>query len=82
LHNSFVNSNSPENSSVIYQGGALSTQESVYFAVPTIVMPLFADQDFNALQIHSRRRGIRLEVCGLTHEDVGATIQKIIADDT
>jgi len=72
----------PKIRAFISHGGALSTQEAVYFGVPTIVMPLFADQDFNALRIQSRRRGIRLEVCGLTEKDFGAAIQKIITDDT
>jgi UDP:flavonoid glycosyltransferase YjiC (YdhE family) len=42
-----------------------------------IVIPLFADQDSNAERVHSRGRGIKLEISDLTQDKLEGAIQEI-----
>jgi UDP:flavonoid glycosyltransferase YjiC (YdhE family) len=66
----------------VSHGGLLGTQEAVYHGVPTIVMPLFAEQDYNAERIQSRGRGIRLEISQLTQAKFENAIREITSNET
>jgi len=63
----------------ISHGGLLGTQEALFHAVPTIVIPLFADQDYNADRIESRGRGLSLDIRDMrTPEKLQNAIKEIL----
>lgn len=64
----------------ISHGGLLSTQEAVYHSVPIIVFPIFAEQDYNAQRIHSKERGIMMEISDLTAEKMEQAIREIVTN--
>ncbi|ODN01700.1 UDP-glucuronosyltransferase 1-8 [Orchesella cincta] len=64
----------------ISHGGLLGTQEAVFHAVPVIVFPFFAEQDYNAQRIHSAERGIMMEICDLTEAKLENAIREILTN--
>lgn len=68
----------PKVRAFISHGGLLSTQEAVFFAVPMIVFPIFAEQDYNAERIHGAERGIKMEIADLTEETIEDAIREIL----
>jgi glucuronosyltransferase len=64
----------------ITHGGLLGIQEAVCSGVPLIVMPIFAEQDFNANRVHNRRRGIKMELTTLTQADLEKAISSLLTD--
>ncbi|XP_021955895.1 2-hydroxyacylsphingosine 1-beta-galactosyltransferase [Folsomia candida] len=64
----------------ISHGGLNSIQEATFYAVPLIVLPLFADQDYNAFRVDAQKVGVRLEVRDLTFEQLDAALIKILTD--
>lgn len=64
----------------ISHGGLLSTQEAVYNAVPIIVFPFFAEQDYNAQRIHGAERGIMMEISELTAGNLEHSIREILTN--
>jgi len=64
----------------ITHSGLLSIQEAIFFGVPMISMPVFAEQDYNAERIHRMEHGIRLEIIDITAEQLESAITKITTD--
>jgi glucuronosyltransferase len=62
----------------ISHGGALSSQEAIYNGVPIVAIPVFADQDSNALNAETKGYGVTLEVTEITEEKLLAAINKIL----
>jgi len=71
---------SPKCRGFISHGGLLGIQEGTMSGVPMILMPIFAEQDFNALRLERTGRGIKLEVHGLTEKDLTDAIQEILTN--
>lgn len=65
----------------ITHGGISSIQESTYNGVPMIVLPLFADQDYNAYRIEALEVGVRVEIRGMTENSLVDAVGKILSDD-
>lgn len=64
----------------ITQGGLQSSQEAVYFGVPIIGIPIFADQDTNVRRLESLGIGKFLDFEAITKELVQTTIRSILDD--
>jgi UDP-N-acetylglucosamine transferase subunit ALG13 len=62
----------------ISHGGANSITEASYVGKPLIVLPLFGDQNRNALMIEERGMGLQLDKTDLTKEKIVAAIRKIV----
>lgn len=70
----------PKIRAFISHGGLLSTQEAVYYAVPSIVFPVFAEQDYNAERIQGGERGIKMELFQLTEEKMDHALREILTN--
>lgn len=70
----------PKARAFISHGGLLGTQEAVYHAVPIIVFPIFAEQDYNADRIHAAERGIMMEISTLTEDKLERAIREILTN--
>lgn len=55
-----------------------STAEFVHFGVPTILIPVLAEQDLLANVIESRGGGIKLEITTLKHHELEHAISEIL----
>ncbi|CAL7945095.1 unnamed protein product [Xylocopa violacea] len=64
----------------IYQGGAQSSEETIHFAVPVVVMPVFADQDYQARRIEALGIGKSLEITTLTKNEFESAILEVITN--
>jgi glucuronosyltransferase len=64
----------------ITHGGLLSIQEAITFAVPMIVFPIFAEQDYNAARVERTGRGISLEISTLTLPQLEGAIQEVLTN--
>ena len=64
----------------ITHGGLLGIQEAMVSGVPLIAIPVFAEQDYNANRIHRRRRGIKLDLYGITAERLTDAITALLTD--
>ncbi len=51
---------------------------TVYFGVPVILFPLFAEQDFQAVRGHERETAIALEISELTEDKLFNAIHEIL----
>lgn len=54
--------------------------EAVYNAVPVIVFPIFAEQDFNAFRYERVERGIKLELSTVTASKLKDAFDEIRAN--
>jgi glucuronosyltransferase len=68
----------PKIRAFISHGGLLGTQEAVYHGVPMIVIPIFAEQDFNAMRTVERGTGISLELSELTEQKLESGIREVL----
>ncbi|CAG7727564.1 unnamed protein product [Allacma fusca] len=64
----------------ITHGGLLGIHEAICSGVPLIVAPVFAEQEYNGNRIHSRRRGIKIELTTLTQEELDNAIANLLTD--
>jgi glucuronosyltransferase len=64
----------------ITHGGLLSIQEAITFAIPMIVFPIFAEQDYNAARVDRTGRGINLEISTLTLPQLEGAIEEILTN--
>ena len=58
----------------------MGIEEAVVKAVPLIVFPFFAEQDYNAERVQRLGYGITLEARTLTEEDVTNAIHAILTN--
>jgi UDP:flavonoid glycosyltransferase YjiC (YdhE family) len=61
-------------------GGLLSIMEATSHAVPLIVLPIFAEQDYNAGRVHDVGYGIRLEIVGITQNHIQSAIKSVLEE--
>jgi glucuronosyltransferase len=59
-------------------GGLLGIQEAIYHGVPLILLPIFAEQDYNAARVHNRGHGIKLEITTLTTGVLTTAIRELL----
>ncbi|KAK3927003.1 UDP-glycosyltransferase UGT5 [Frankliniella fusca] len=59
-------------------GGLLSTQESVYFGVPLLGMPMFGDQQFNMMLAERKGFCVKLDFETMTRASVDAALDEIL----
>ncbi|KAJ8668863.1 hypothetical protein QAD02_000122 [Eretmocerus hayati] len=64
----------------ITHGGLMSTQESVYYGVPMIGIPLFGDQPFNIAHYVKRNIAIKVDVHEISEKSMTDAIFKILED--
>ncbi|XP_076766939.1 uncharacterized protein LOC143433487 [Xylocopa sonorina] len=64
----------------IYQGGLQSSEETIHFAVPVVVMPVFADQDYQARRMEALGIGRSLEITTLTKDEFESAILEVITN--
>ncbi|KAJ8711854.1 hypothetical protein PYW08_008808 [Mythimna loreyi] len=64
----------------ITHGGLLSLTEAVHFAVPVIVIPVFADQFLNANQAQRKGYAIKVDLTFYLHKDLKMALGKVLSD--
>lgn len=62
----------------ISHGGLLSTTESIYHGKPILAIPIFADQQMNAIDAVKKGFAISLEFIGLTGEQFTSAINEML----
>ncbi|CAG9803019.1 unnamed protein product [Chironomus riparius] len=60
--------------------GLLSTQESLWYGVPVLGFPVFADQPQNALRLKDLKVSETLEILDFTEDGLYETIKKLLED--
>lgn len=63
---------------LLTHGGTSSIQEATCNGVPMIVMPMFADQDYNAYRVEAQELGIRIEIRGMTEDSLLLATDKVL----
>lgn len=61
-------------------GGLNSINEATYHGVPLIVLPLFADQDFNAYRIRAQGLGVSIEFRDFSQELMDEAVGKVLSN--
>jgi len=64
----------------ISHGGLNSLTESTCHGVPVIIVPLFADQDFNGFRVEAQEIGVRVEVRDLNVKHMQEAVDNILTD--
>ncbi|CAG7727294.1 unnamed protein product [Allacma fusca] len=64
----------------VSHGGMLSTQEVVYYGVPAIGVPIFAEQDYNIECLRRLGVALRLEIATLTTEELRVAIHELLTN--
>ncbi|OAD54608.1 Ecdysteroid UDP-glucosyltransferase [Eufriesea mexicana] len=64
----------------ITQGGVQSTEETINFGVPAIVIPVLADQDYQAARMDALGIGKRLELATITKDEFENAVQEMITN--
>ncbi|KAI4466726.1 UDP-glucosyltransferase [Holotrichia oblita] len=62
----------------ITHGGALSTQETMYYGVPVVAIPIYLDQKANAIRMENKLLGKRLDLRTITVETLYEAIQEVL----
>lgn len=70
----------PKTKAFISHGGHGGYQEAVYHGVPLVVIPLFADQYYNALMAEAKKIAIMLNIDYLTNGELENAMQDIVTD--
>ena len=52
--------------------------EAIYHAVPMVIMPIFGEQESNALRVEVRRMGKRLQKDSLSYETIKAAVTEVL----
>ena len=65
----------------ITHAGLLSTQEAIYHGVPVVAVPIFGDQDTNAVRITEAGIGIMLEILGATEEIIEKAVREALENN-
>ncbi|KAJ8679192.1 hypothetical protein QAD02_014979 [Eretmocerus hayati] len=64
----------------ITHGGLMSTQESIFYGVPMIGIPLFGDQHFNVATYVKRNIAIKIDVRDISEKTMTDALHKILRD--
>lgn len=56
------------------------TLETVYHGVPVVTLPVFADQDSNAMKVATEGYGIRLELKELTVDQLVVAVTAVVTN--
>lgn len=62
----------------IGHGGALSTQEAIYFGVPMIGVPFFLDQHLNVQRVVKNKLGIHMDFHLIAPQYVEEKLREIL----
>jgi glucuronosyltransferase len=65
---------------MIGHGGINGIHEAVYYGVPMILFPFFADQDLNVNIMAKKGLGIKLEITDFTQQDLEQALEEIITN--
>ncbi|ODN00652.1 UDP-glucuronosyltransferase [Orchesella cincta] len=68
----------PKIKAFITQGGRPSIQEALCSNVPIISIPIFADQDHNAMKLERIEALVRLDINTITENDIAKAIQQVL----
>lgn len=60
--------------------GIFGTLETVYHGVPVVMLPVFADQDSNAVKAVQEGYGIKLELMHLTIEQLVGAVSEVVTN--
>lgn len=71
----------PKIKAFVTHGGLGGINEAIYYAVPMIAFPVFAEQDYNSNFLEPKGIGIKMEIVGLKAEKLEKAISKIIGDE-
>ena len=72
----------PHVDAVITHGGNNTTTECMWFGKPMLVLPIFWDQHDNAQRVHETGFGVRLPTYAFVDGELGATLDRVLADDS
>lgn len=72
----------PKTKLFIYQGGNNGLYEALYHGVPTLVLPVFADQLCVASRVLEKGMGSYLDIHTLSAEGVYDAIKMILSNNT
>ncbi|CAG7732911.1 unnamed protein product, partial [Allacma fusca] len=67
----------PKIKGFITHGGLMGIHEAITHAVPLVVFPIFAEQDFNAQRVHRTQRGIMIDPNTLTQDILENAISEV-----
>ncbi|XP_058794059.1 UDP-glucosyltransferase 2-like [Phymastichus coffea] len=62
----------------VTHGGVMSTQESIYFGVPMVGIPLFGDQPFNVVAYVQKNLAVKLNWQNMSATDLAKAIKMVI----
>nr|XP_054748734.1 UDP-glucuronosyltransferase 1A8-like [Lytechinus pictus] len=65
---------------LVYHGGAKGILEAIYHAVPMVIMPIFAEQESNAVKVVVRGIGIRLQKDAISYETVNTVATEVLSN--
>ena len=71
----------PKLKAFISHGGLNSLTEATCHGVPVIILPLFADQDFNGFRVEAQEIGLRVEVRDLTVNSMQNAVKQLLTND-
>jgi UDP:flavonoid glycosyltransferase YjiC (YdhE family) len=72
----------PHVDAVITHGGNNTTTECMWFGKPMLVLPVFWDQHDNAQRVHETGYGIRVPTYDFADGELGAALDRVLADDS
>ncbi|XP_050575438.1 UDP-glycosyltransferase UGT5-like isoform X1 [Bombus affinis] len=64
----------------IYQGGLQSSEETVYYGVPVLGLPILGDQDYQVARMEALGIGKSLEITSLKKDELENTITELITN--
>ena len=70
----------PKTRALMSHCGLNSIIEATCFGVPVIGIPLYGDQDFNAYRLQAHEVGTKLELKGITQENMDAAVEEILTN--
>lgn len=68
----------PNVKAFISHGGLLSLTEAVYYGVPLIGIPIFADQRYNVANAAHKKFAIQYDMNDIAEETFGAAIKDLL----
>ena len=63
-------------------GGLLGTQESIYYGVPMVAIPLFGDQHFNTDMYVKKNIAVKVDLHEITEETFTKALYTVLYDSS